>query len=121
MIDKAREAREIKASQSITEAGEAAMVFGEFAAAIQQATEANARCPITGETECKDRYCELHYMNAPLKLASKFYIENYTVADRVRRVGNLDGYATEQEARAMVIKFMGKYPNRKYRIAPASN
>lgn len=120
MIDKTREAREIRNSRSIVEAGVAAGALAEFGVAIRQATEANARCPITRETECKSRQCELHYMDAPLKLASKFYIENYTVADRVRRVGNPDGYATEQEARAMVIKFMGKYPNRKYRIAPAS-
>ena len=26
-------------------------------------------CPMTGKVDCKDRECELHYMDAPLKLA----------------------------------------------------
>jgi hypothetical protein len=29
----------------------------------------NERCVITGLSDCKERECELHYMNAPLKLA----------------------------------------------------
>lgn len=27
------------------------------------------KCPVTGKTNCKSRKCELHYMDAPLKLA----------------------------------------------------
>lgn len=29
----------------------------------------NTTCPITGQDECADRNCELHYMDAPLRLA----------------------------------------------------
>lgn len=41
-------------------------------------TTTHAQCPITGNVECADRACELHYMSAPIKL------DAYRVGDAVR-------------------------------------
>lgn len=46
---------------------------------MAQENQGGKRCPITGLIDCRQRTCELHYMDAPLKLPP-------TEAERVKIV-----------------------------------